>query len=293
MPGHPARILRHSSVGKAHAKNRVVLLFGESWDRISQWSIVAIDEIRKELYDRGFYLDTVASLFWKKNPEGLLERLLDQHDAHCWILAGVPFSVQYWFQERNLNAVVMGNAFSEIRYPFVNDDLSGVTRHAAGTFLGLGHRDIVFFMRKLGSAGEMAEERGFMEAFRTVKDASCRVVTHTGGVNEIRSALQRVFMAKKKTDGGVGLPCYGCVGGGNLVFGKGNPSSPDVSLISFQWESCLDAVRPLPAYYKSDPKEHARKLCRLAIAPWHKKKSPSLIIPNFFKNGTVAPPMEA
>lgn len=268
-------------------------MFGESWDRISQWSIVAIDEIRKELYDRGFYLDTVASLFWKKNPEGLLERLLDQHDAHCWILAGVPFSVQYWFQERNLNAVVMGNAFPEIRYPFVNDDLSGVTRHAAGTFLGLGHRDIVFFMRKLGSAGEMAEERGFMEAFRTVKDASCRVVTHTGGVNEIRSALQRVFMAKKRPTAVLVSHAMDALAVVIWFLEKGIRVPRDVSLISFQWESCLDAVRPLPAYYKSDPKEHARKLCRLAIAPWHKKKSPSLIIPNFFKNGTVAPPMEA
>lgn len=62
----------------------------------------------------------------------------------------------------------------------------------------------------------------------------------------------------------------------------------DVSLISFEWASFLERIRPRPAWYFTDPKEHAHKLCRLVLRSPGDTRSPRLIFPKFIKNGAVA-----
>jgi len=64
----------------------------------------------------------------------------------------------------------------------------------------------------------------------------------------------------------------------------------EVSVISFQWESFLERVRPRPAWYRTDPAIHAIKLCRCLTRADQDCQGLSLIFPKFFKNDALARP---
>ncbi len=290
--GHPAKIIGGFSGTAARSQEkRVVLLFGENPDSVSSWPLIVIDEMRKEFHRHGFHFELVVELRLGGRGSGaVLEKLVRQAQADYWILAKASAAVQRWFQDRKLKLVMMGNTFPQITFSFVNDDLRAVTRHAAGVFLGLGHRDIVYMMRNLGSAGEAAEEAGFVEAFQGIGSAAAthRVVKHSGQVDQIRSRLQRMFTQRPHPTAILISHAMDTLVAMSWFLEKGIRIPTEVSLISFQWESFLDRLRPLPAWYYTDPREHARKICRLVTHPTSKQGPANLTVPTFFKNNTVA-----
>lgn len=288
--GQPAEIVRKvSRQGRGMEKKRVMLLFANSVELLSHWGLIVVDEMRRELYAQGFQLELLMEPgIGRKNPKALLQKLIDQHHVSHWILAGTSAAVQEWFMERPLNVIVMGNSFPEFHLPFVNDDLRAVTRHAAHMFRGLGHRHIVFLMRDKGSAGEVEEEGGFLEAFHAGDDAQGFVVKHSGRVEQIRERLAGIFSRQPRVTALLVSHAEDTLVTMNWFFEKGMVLPRDVSLISFQWESFLERLRPQPAWYYTDPKNHARKLCRLIFHPSRSKKSPQLLLPVFYKNETVA-----
>lgn len=288
--GHPAEVVRKASRHAVNVeKKRVALLFANSGDLLSRWILMIIDELRRELYAQGFQFELLMEPgIGRKNPKALLQKLLDQHPASHWILAGTSAAVQEWFLERPLNVIMMGNSFPQFHLPFVNDDLRAVTRHAANVFRGLGHRHIVFLMREKGAAGEAEEEGGFREAFRSERDVHGLVVKHSGRVEQIRDRLAGIFSRQPRVTALLVSHAEDTLVAMNWFFEKGMSLPRDVSLISFQWESFLERLRPQPAWYYTDPKSHARKLCRLIFHPSQTKKSPRLLMPVFCKNGTVA-----
>jgi len=290
--GHAATIIGRSIKTAARpAGRKVMLLFGETIDSSSQWPLAVIDEIRRELYERGLGFDVVLEpRLNRKNPQRLLQNLVDNDHAECWILAGLSLVVQEWFQARRFKVIMMGNPFPSIRFPFVNADLRGVTRHATGVFLGLGHRDIVFLRRERGTAGEMAEDAGFIEASRGVKGVSCSIVRHSARVGEIRRHLKILFSQDRRVTALLVSHAMDMLVVITWLLEMGIRVPQDVSIISFQWESFLERIRPMPAWYYTDPKEHARKICRLVASPDQKKRRQNLIIPSFIKNGAVGPP---
>ena len=290
--GRPAEIIGQVRRPSAHGdKNRVALLFIHPANSISQWSLMAVDEIRRGLNARGFQFELIVEpKASRAQPGKVFQALLERHPAHHWILAGTTSAVQEWFRERPLNAVTMGNVFPVTGLPFVNDDLRGVTRHAAGVFLGLGHRHIAFLMRQSGGAGEADEEGGFREAFRSESQAIPLVLKHGGTVEQIRHRLQRSFLKPSRATALLVSHAEDTLVALNWFWEKSIPVPHDVSIISYQWESYLERVRPVPAWYYTDPKAHAKKLCRLIFNPPSDRRSPRLHIPIFYKNDTLAPP---
>ncbi len=285
--GHPAEIVETGAWSAAREKEkRVVLLFAVSENSLTQWFLQVIDEMRRVFYDLGFHFELVMEPGLSlKRPGARLERLLARHQAEHWILAGVSAAVQEWFQGKALNVVTMGNAFPGSAFPFVNDDLKGVTRHAASVFLGLGHQNIVFLMRDMGLAGEAEEEAGFRQAFRSRGEG--RVFRHSGRVEPLRQRLQAIFSQQPPVTALLVSHAEDTLVVINWFLERGIRLPRDVSLISFQWESFLERLRPQPAWYYTDPKKHARKLCRLVAHPGPGKKAPSLIFPVFHKNDTL------
>ncbi len=292
VPGHPAEILRRSRHQRTKpAVRRVVLLFGESPDAVGQWPILVVDAIRKKLYDQGIQFEFVVELRLKKRfPETLLQQLVDRYLATDWILAGMPASVQGWFQSQGLPAVIMGNRFPDITIPFVNDDLQAVAHHAATRFLGLGHRKVVFLMRNLGAAGEPAEEAGFLQAFQTSKAATGWVVKHSSQVENIQNRLRALFSDHEKPTGLLVSHAMDVLVVITWFLENGLRIPQDVSLISFQWESFLDRVRPLPAWYHTNPKKHAARLCRCITNANTDRDAVGLTFPEFVRNNALARP---
>lgn len=293
--GRPAEIIGPTRRVSVHGdKKRVALLFIQPANSISQWSLMAVDEIRRGLSARGYQFELVVEPKASRGQPGkILPAVLARYSAHHWILAGASAAVQEWFREQPLNTITMGNAFPVTDLPFVNDDLRGVTRHAASVFLGLGHRRVAFLMRERGGAGEADEEAGFQEAFRSEREVTSLVLKHSGTVEQIRQRLRRAFSKQSKTTALLVSHAEDTLVALNWFWENGIRLPKDVSLISYQWESYLERLRPLPAWYYTDPKAHAKKLCRLIFNPPQDRKSPRLHIPIFYKNETLGPPTEA
>lgn len=267
---------------------RVVLLSPDISNSTSPWFLMVIDEMRRVFADMGIGFDFVVEpALGKRQIESHLERLVKSYRANHWVLAGTPAAVQNWFKEKPLSVVSMGNSFPTTRLPFVNDNLHGVTRHAAGVFLGLGHRNIVFLMRERTLAGEVLEEAGFREAFPARGEAVGRVIKHPGRVDIIRECLERIFALEPATTALLVSHAEDTLAVMNWCWERGIRIPRDVSLISFEWAPFLEYLRPLPAWYFTNPKEHARKLCRLVLRPSGDARSPRLIFPKFVKNDTT------
>jgi Transcriptional regulators len=290
--GRPAEIIGPMlRVPVNEDKERVALLFVQPANAISQWSLMAVDEIRRGLAARGYQFELVVEPKASRGQPGkIFPALLTRYSAHHWILAGASAAVQEWFRQQPLNTITMGNAFSATDLPFVNDDLRGVTRHAASVFLGLGHRRIAFLMRQRGGAGETDEEEGFREAFRSEREAAALVLKHSGEVEQIRHCLRRAFSRPSSATALLVSHAEDTLVALNWFWENGIRLPKDASLISYQWESYLERLTPLPAWYYTDPRAHAKKLCRLIFNPPPDRKSPRLHIPIFVKNETLGPP---
>lgn len=288
----PARIVKSTSQRRrTGSETKVVLLFAAAPGIISQWPLMVIDQMRREFTDKGIRFDIVMEpALGRKQIETHMHRLVSLHRASHWILAGPPLKVQEWFRGKPYSVTSMGNSFPEAHIPYVNDDLRGVTRHAASVFLGLGHRKIVFLMRDRGLAGEALEENGFRDAFTADNATACSIIKHQGRVDSIRERLERIFTSQSDVTAILVSHAEDTIVVINWFWEQGIKVPEDVSLISFEWAGFLERIRPRPAWYYSDPKEHARKICRLVLRSPGDTRSPRLVFPKFVKNGAVSHP---
>lgn len=286
-------VRRPRGVSGSGEAGRVTLLFAEPRRIFTHWTLMVIDDLRRELHDRGFQFEVVVEPgLGRGDPRLRLEKLVRLHRSSHWILAGASRAVQEWFQANGGNVISMGNVWPGIKIPFVNDDQRGVARHATGVLLGFGHQAIVLLRRDEGSAGESIFEAGFHEAFsRSSRPGAQGIVfKHPGRLEALRDLLPRLFLRQPRPTGLIISHAEDALVVVNWMLEKKLRVPTDVSLISYQWQGFLEWVIPRPAWYFSDPKLHARKLCRLVLNPPQERKSPRMILPAFFNNGAVAAP---
>jgi len=120
-----------------------------------------------------------------------------------------------------------------------------------------------------------------------------RIIKHSGEVGELTRRLEEIFVQGSGADTALLIShAEDTLVVFHWLLQNGFQTPRDISLISFQWEGYLERLRPLPAWYYTEPKLHARKLCRLIFNPWNGKRPPRLIFPAFFKNETLEPPQE-
>lgn len=290
-----ARILHTApSEGEATRPGRAALLFNGPGAELSRWQLLLVDALKEELLAQGVALEVVMEPgLATRSPGRRLERLcadLAARKVDRWVLGGLSQAVQHWFLRTGKHAVVMGNAFRGVGLPFVNDDLRGTTRHAAGVFLGAGHRQIAYLLRRRKSAGERDEAEGFLSAFTSsaYPGSTGKLIAHSGSVAAIRSRLEASLSGSQAVTALLVSHAEDLLVVMNWCLERGIRIPHELSLICYQWESYLERLYPVPACYHSDPREHARKLSRLLLQPPPARRSPQPVIPRFLRNGTVA-----
>ncbi|MBU4211578.1 MAG: GntR family transcriptional regulator [Verrucomicrobia bacterium] len=289
--GHPTRIVNPSHGRRSLSKpKRVIMLSCNPLGSLGHWFHVAMDEIRKEVYDFGHRLEFVVDYRLRRNAVApVLRTLVQQYEADHWILISPPLAVQQWFQEHRLNAVVSGHTFPGINLPSVDIDLRAVTRHAAGIFLGLNHRKIVYLARFSAAAGDLAAEEGFTTAFQTQPDAVIDIIRHSGHMDQIRSRFVTLFAAPQKPTAILVSHAKDTLAVLTYLLGCKIRVPQDVSLISVQPDNVFERVFPSPAFYEYDPVKYARLICRLIRNP-PSTIQPIRIIPSFYRGDTLARP---
>lgn len=270
---------------------RVILLYADFSNFISRWTLMVIEEMLRELAGHGVHFEMrMEPALGRARMGNRLQTLVGRYRADVWILAGASAATQQWFESQPLKTLLMGNAFPGVRLPFVNDDLSAVTRHAAGMFLGLGHRNLVYLMRGQGSAGEAREEAGFREGAAAVPGVRCQVVRHNGRPERVRERMTALFSRRPSPTALLVSHAEDALTA-LTWFPRNRLRTPqDVSLISFQWAAFLERISPCPAWYYADPQDHARKICHFILRNPNTARPPRLLFPKFVKNETLGPP---
>lgn len=285
---HPPQILQPPpKKGRHAANNRVALLFAEPHQLMGYWTLMAMEKLQRMLHSHGFDFELViGSGINRKAPGAQLQRLMKQHQASHWIIAGTSVAMQEWFAAQPRKIICMGNTFPGISLPFVNNDLAAMSRHAVGAFHGLGHQRIVFLMRKADTSGQVKMEEGFLQG---CGNTGGTIVKYSGRVEELPRQLEKIFIQRPAVTALLISGAEDTLGVMQWLLKKGIRTPQDVSLISFQWEGYLERLIQRPAWYYTDPMAHAHKLFRIILNPADNRFQPKLIFPDFHKNDTLAP----
>jgi len=290
-PGHPTKVVA-STRKSAYSRSgkRVVMLTRLSDEGGGDWQTHFMKELRSRLKARGILFEVVADRrLPRMRVSGFLRDLVQQHAADCWILSSVPLAVQVWFQKEGVPAVIDGSSFPQIALPSADFDHCAIGRHAAGTLLGLGHRNIAIFFRSWETAGDRAMEAGFKDAMAGHRDANLMTIFHSDDVGAIRARLKALLARPDRpTAIVVSSPMiFLVIMTALLEWGYKIPDH--ISLIAQNPDTFMNWLTPTPARYEVSAIKQAHAVCRLVENPsfgrGHVRQ-----IPPFFPGKTLAVP---
>jgi DNA-binding LacI/PurR family transcriptional regulator len=290
----PVRRMR--AVSAAEPK-LIVFLSAEPLYAHAPATIFKVHELRRHLQDAGYGLEFLNDpRLLGKNPSKVLEALVHQVRARCWVLHWANAAVQQWFAARQLRVVVMGSCHEGIRFPSADMDYRALARHAVGVFHRQGHRRLALIGPHRGLQGELAREQGFLEAAqnREHAGASPLILRHDGTLESIRSIVSARFCSRAVTailaaDAIHALSLMTCLTHAGLRL------PDDISIISADEEWFLDHVAPTVARYRMDLGLYALRVSRMALRLAEKGDIPSrqvLIVPKFHPGESLAACLE-
>ena len=177
--------------------------------------------------------------------------------------------------------------------PSLDIDYRSICRHAAGIFLGRGHRRLALVVPDSGVAGDLASEQGFragVEQHSEFDGVRAIVVRHNGTARQISSKLDLLFnSAHAPTALLVAKPEHVFIVLIYLL--KRGLAVPDrVSFIARDKEHIFETVSPPIAHYSLSEESYAHRLSRLMlqmVTQGYLDPEPNLIFPKFFAGGTV------
>lgn len=294
--GQRTRVTARSRKPRTPGSRRTIgLLSSESLVEMRASHLLLVDELRRHLQEeeRQLELHCDARLIWGR-PQRVVQQICEHNPAACWVLLSQGVNVQRWFQEQGLKAVVLGSCHKGIRLPSMDSDYRASCHHAAGTFLGMGHRRIAFLMPQTRFAGDLAGQEGFCSATQSTPhtDLVAPVARHDGTVEGIQRALNSLFQSKRPPTGLlVSHPQHLLTAMTHLA--KLRLRVPeDVSLICRDDDEFLAHLVPSVARYVISYSDYARRLSHLVFqtATGHLQTRKVLITAKFQRGDSLADP---
>ncbi len=269
VQGRPTLITAKARTLRQPASTRAIgFLSTEPLHALSPAILYRIAEMRRHLQDNGYHLDLHLGL-QRRGPHLLanLARLIRHARADCWVLHLSTPEIQRWFMEHDVPTIVSGSCYEGIDLPFLEIDRRAVCRHAAGLFLGLGHRRVALLTVEDKAAGDIAGEQGFREGFEKSphRDAEPIVRYHDGTMPGLRAALTSLMRSKSPPSGVlIARSMYVFAAMGHLM-NAGYRIPRDVSVISRDDDSYLAFAEPSIARYRVNVRGFGRRLLRMVL----------------------------
>ncbi len=275
-------------------KRSVGIIVHEPFSHLGSTLTQGLSEMRVHLAEQGFTTEVyVCPAHGSRAQKRGLESFVRQNRVSCCVLVSTSRTVQRWFSGNSIPALVLGSCHPSVRLPSLDVDYRAVCRHAAGIFLGKGHRHIALVVPDFGTAGDLASEESFREAIEQQGGASARalVVRHNGTAQSITARLDALFKSAHP-------PTALLVARTQYVFivimhllnrGLGVPGA--VSFIARDSDLLFETVEPPLAHYALKRDAYIRQLCRLMLQMISERPAPKpiLIVPKFFAGRTVKP----
>lgn len=301
-PVHGAgnQILRGPGSENARPRSQdVALLTPEPIERLRAMQSLWIDDMRALLSERGVRLRVFhGHHYFGTSPGPALQKLVSRNPHGCWILMLAGEHVQRWFSKNRIPCIVAGSTYPGLDLPFRDLDHRAMCRHTAGVLLGLGHRRFAMLTPKLGRAGDLASEAGFVEGVRQSRhaDAEAMVIHHEDTVAGIALALRRILRLQPVPTALMIVHPHTYLAVTTRLAQLGVRCPGEISLVSRDDDPFLEFVVPAPARYVVGPHVLARGLLRPVLELLEGSpvtQHASMIMPEFSRGESIAPPKGA
>lgn len=288
--GRPSRLRPQGRRRTAPPARIVGIIIHEPFSHLGATLTQGLSEMRVHLAEQGCTTEIYVCPARGARAQGRgLEAFIRQNRISCCVLVSVSRAVQRWCCDHSVPALVLGSCHPSVKLPSLDVDYRAVCRHAAGVFLGKGHRRIALVIPDSGTAGDLASEASFRATIDAQPDASALVVRHNGTATGLAAKLDALFRSPQP-------PTALLVTRAQYVFtvvmhllnrGLGVPDA--VSLIARDADLMFSTVEPPLAHYAFQSDTYIRQMCRLVLKLLTERPAPKpiLIVPRFFPGRTV------
>lgn len=223
------------------------------------------------------------------NPGPVLEALVAETRAACWVLGLCPAPVQRWFARRSIPAVISGSAHEGVRLPYYNWDHRAIGRHAAGALRTRGHRRIALLTPASRFAGDLECEAGFLAG---AGDSAPLILRHDGTPECIRRLVRHSFLAENRPTALACLHAMDAATALTTLMQAGLRVPGDAALVSLQGAALLEKLTPAVAHYEWRSDTLVNRLTA-AVARLVAEKAlpkPLLLMSRFYAAESIGPP---
>ncbi|MCA1808694.1 MAG: substrate-binding domain-containing protein [Kiritimatiellia bacterium] len=266
--GRNRAIIRRPRQFRKVADRRVILLYNELLHSMQFRVLSVVNALRRRLEMKGIKLDVRMYPDVKPSRMGrALQRIVDEQPASAWILTRASLEIQQWFAGRNLPVLINGTCYPGVALPSFATDHRAVCRHAAGLFLGKGHRRMVMPAARVRAAGDDESEDEFRSALmrQRSKDVRCRILKFDGSRRDLLLKLDELY---REWQPPVAVLCA-LAAHALTVFCHARQSGlrvpEDVSIVSRMHDPMLTWTCPVISHYREDIDLLEKKLSSLVL----------------------------
>jgi LacI family transcriptional regulator len=254
-----------------------------------------MEDTRKRLAEMQRDLQYVwPDIFRLKDPDAVLENLVQSHRSAAWILYASSYPVQRWFAKSGLPTLISGWPYPGIDLPYVTKCWEPAAFHAGLQFIRHGHHHIGMFEFVERGAGSMLIENGLRRALTTT-DPGVRLSLFKDDrtPESVARAYDAAFRMKDRPTAMVLTSSNHLLTSLSWLVSKGIRVPEDISWVVFPFDVWYAEFFPPLCHYKLNTKTFSQGLAErmLELVEYGRVFRKPLEVPvEFVPGATIGPP---
>jgi len=268
-PGKRSSILSDApAIPCSSARSCVALVSKLPLHLLSRNRLFLVDYLQRVLQEQGLDLEIVTHpAFGTQRPAAALNHLAERGSYKAFVLLTCSREVQNWFGSQSLPAITLGSVFPGIPLPSIDVDYKSIGHHAAGIFLGNGHRSAVWIVPEARHAGNIETEESFTEAFNNShhKPEPCRIIRCTASRDSLIQKLGQLPAGPRAPTAFFVMESFATTTLVTYLLERGRSIPADASIITRDYDELLRWISPDIAHYMPPLRRIAARISRMVV----------------------------
>lgn len=265
-PGKPRKLLQQSPKRQRVEISTVTLITPQPLYSMSRNRLFLFNALYQDLLESGVRLQVQHHPgFGSSRPSWALKSLDKPTGKGVYLLTHSSEPLQRWFADAALPSLVLGSVFPGVRLPSIECDYPALGRHAAGLFIGKGHRHVVVIRNKQTLAGDLETTDAFCKEIerRVNGGRTSSVLQHDSDPAELLAKWNQIKNAHPEISAIFSLNPLDCLLIKSHLQNEGRGSEANISFLSRDPAPFCGWVRPTLAHYQIPLKHFATRLSTL------------------------------